>query len=54
MQNRYTGDIGDYVKYGLLRTLSDGQRLGMAWYLFPDEDHDRDGHHGDYLHDHGH
>ena len=29
MQNRYTGDIGDYAKYGLLRALADGQRL--AW-----------------------
>ena len=38
MQNRYTGDIGDYVKYGLLRVVTKGQRLGVAWYLFrPDE-----------------
>ena len=37
MQNRYTGDIGDYVKYGLLRALTEDRRLGVAWYLFPDE-----------------
>ena len=53
MQNRYTGDIGDYVKYGLLRALADGRRLGVAWYLFPDEDHNDDGRHVDYLHDYG-
>ena len=33
MQNRYVGDIGDYVKYGLLRALADGRQLGVAWYL---------------------
>jgi len=52
MQNRYTGDIGDYVKYGLLRALADGRRLGVAWYLYPDEDHNDDGRHVGYLHDH--
>ena len=30
MQNPYTGDIGDYVKYGLLRALAEGRRLGVA------------------------
>jgi len=34
MQDRYTGDIGDYVKYGLLRAVTKGKRLGVAWYLF--------------------
>ncbi len=53
MQDRYTGDIGDYVKYGLLRALSDGRRLGVAWYLFPDEGHNDDGRHVGYLNDHG-
>jgi hypothetical protein len=53
MQDRYTGDIGDYVKYGLLRALADGRRLGVAWYLFPDEDHNDDGRHIGYLNDHG-
>jgi len=49
MQDRYTGDIGDYVKYGLLRALGEGRRLGVAWYRFPDEDHNSDGRHVAYL-----
>ena len=49
MQNRYTGDIGDFAKYGLLRALGEGLRLGVAWYLFPDEGHNEDGRHVDYL-----
>lgn len=49
MQDRYTGDIGDYVKYGLLRALSENRKLGVAWYLYPDEDHNSDGRHIDYL-----
>lgn len=49
MQNRYTGDIGDYVKYALLRALIKGHRLGVAWYLFPNESHNADGRHIEYL-----
>ncbi len=41
MQNRYVGDIGDYAKYSLLRALSRGCKLGVSWYLFPDEDSQR-------------
>ena len=46
MQNRYVGDIGDFGKYGLLRHMTgmgetsppgDPLRLGVVWYLFPDE-----------------
>lgn len=48
MQNCYTGDIGDYVKYALLRVLTHGQSLGVAWYLYPAEDNS-DGQHVDYL-----
>ena len=48
MQNRYAGDIGDYVKYGLLRALAEGRRLGVAWYLFPNESNG-DGRHIEYL-----
>lgn len=52
MQNRYVGDIGDYVKYGLLRALApDGRGLGIAWYLFPDESGTGDGRHTEYLQD---
>jgi hypothetical protein len=48
MQNRYAGDIGDFVKLGILRALSPGYRLGVAW-LFPDEEHKKDGRHICYL-----
>lgn len=33
MQNRYTADVGDYLKLGILRALSPGHRLGIAWWL---------------------
>ena len=60
MQNRYTGDVGDFGKYGLLRHLA-GQReavpspnpmrLGVVWYLYPDESHNADGKYTGYLTD---
>ncbi len=37
MQDRYVGDIGDYAKYSLLRALAHDRKLGVSWYLFPDE-----------------
>ena len=49
MQDRYVGDIGDYAKYGLLRALSAGKKLGVAWYRYPDEMHNDDGMHIVYL-----
>ena len=49
MQDRYVGDIGDYAKYSFLDALSNKQRLGIAWYLFPDEGHNADGKHIGYL-----
>lgn len=51
MQDRYSGDIGDFVKLALLRTLSVGKRLGVAWYLHPDEGGNNDGRHVAYLED---
>ena len=51
MQDRYTGDIGDYIKYALLRALSPSLKLGVAWYLHPDEDHNPDGKYVQYLND---
>ncbi len=51
MQNRYAGDIGDYIKLALLRQLSIGKNLGIAWYLYPDEGHNADGRHINYLSD---
>jgi hypothetical protein len=49
MQNRFVGDIGDYVKLAILRALSPGYHLGIAWWLFPDEAHIQDGRYIDYL-----
>ena len=50
MQNRYTGDIGDFSKLGLLRALrAAGLSIGLNWYLTPDESHNSDGRHVGYL-----
>ena len=49
MQDRYVGDIGDFVKYGLLRTIRGTRRLGVAWYLHPDDGPPGDGRHITYL-----
>ena len=49
MQNRYTGDIGDFGKLGLLRVLqAAGFSIGVNWYLTPDENHNQDGKHTNY------
>lgn len=50
MQDRYTGDIGDFGKLGLLRQLaSTGLSIGVNWYRTPDETHNSDGLHIGYL-----
>jgi hypothetical protein len=54
MQDRYTGDVGDYGKYGLLRMLCRPDEdpalcLGVVWYLVPCESHNADGKHTSYL-----
>ena len=49
MQNRYVGDVGDFAKYGLLRALRPAKKLGVAWYLHPDEHGSADGRHIEYL-----
>lgn len=50
MQNRYTGDIGDFSKLGLLRVLSNaGFRIGLNSHLTPNETHNDDGKHIKYL-----
>ena len=36
MRDCYVGDIGDFAKYGLLRAIGKGKRLGVAWYLCVD------------------
>jgi hypothetical protein len=52
VQDRYFGDIGDFAKFGLLRSLVVGDpqlRLGVLWYRVPDENFNRDGRHIEYL-----
>lgn len=49
MQDRFVGDIGDFAKYGLLRALSHGRHLGVAWYLMPDEANTNSGNRLTYL-----
>jgi hypothetical protein len=53
MQDRYAGDVGDFGKFSLLRSVfaSDSNKIGIIWYKFPDEDHNRDGLHVSYLED---
>ncbi|MBF0290825.1 MAG: hypothetical protein HQK86_01565 [Nitrospinae bacterium] len=51
MQHRYAGDVGDFGKFFLLRRLAHALnlRLGVIWYLFPDESHNNDGRHINYF-----
>jgi hypothetical protein len=52
VQDRYAGDVGDFLKYGLLRLLCNPggvSRLGIVWYLVNDETHNADGRHVSYL-----
>jgi hypothetical protein len=49
MQDRFAGDIGDFVKLAILRALSPGRRLGVAWWLHPDSGPAGDGNHVGYL-----
>jgi hypothetical protein len=54
VQDRYAGDLGDYLKFGLLRCLAPPEsagapRLGVVWYRTADEAHNSDGKHIAYL-----
>ena len=58
MQDRYTGDVGDFGKYGLLRAIAlpevigmggPSLKLGVLWYPQPNEGHNQDGKHVSYL-----
>ena len=49
MQDRYVGDVGDFVKYALLRAIRGTKRLGVAWYLHPNAGPAGDGRHTAYL-----
>lgn len=54
MQNKYAGDVGDFGKFSLLRHLTDNTtRVGVVWYLFPDELRSQDGHFTNFLSDPG-
>ena len=52
MKNQYFGDMYDYIKYGLLRQLSDYGKVSIAvcWMLTENDDR-RDGHRINYLED---
>ena len=43
MQRRYAASIGDYMKLGILGALSPGHRLGVTWWRYADESHNKDG-----------
>ncbi|MDD4950767.1 hypothetical protein [Sulfuricurvum sp.] len=45
MQNRYTGDIGDFGKFLLLKHLFPNAPIATIWYIYPDESHNTDGSH---------
>lgn len=49
MQDRYVADVGDFGKYGLLRSLCHDLCLAVLWYLVPKESHTNDGRHVSYL-----
>lgn len=49
MQDRYVGDIGDFVKLAILRALSPGKNLGVGWWLHPESGPPGDGRHVGYL-----
>ena len=50
MQNRYAFDIGDYSKFKLLEIFRD-KKIGLNWFLYPDESHNNDGKYIEYLSD---
>lgn len=51
MQDRYAGDVGDFGKFALLRYLfaKPSYKIGVVWYLFPNESHNNDGGHIGYV-----
>lgn len=37
MKHQYAGDVGDLSKFALLQSLAETSRVGILWYLTPDE-----------------
>ncbi len=50
MRDQYVGDVGDYVKLGLLRCLK-AKKLGVIWYKTGGKENSSDGKFTEYLHD---
>lgn len=52
MNDAFVGDIGDYIKFALLRTLQNGRKVGVVWCLTQPlkQGSTKHGHHTDYLH----
>ncbi len=52
MQDRYTGDVGDFGELGMLRHIARTElKIGVNWYLTTDENHNDDGKHITYISD---
>lgn len=52
MRDQYAGDINDFIKYSLLRSLAgDDRKLGIGWYYNPGHDGRNNGEHTEYLSD---
>jgi hypothetical protein len=50
MRDQYAGDISDFLKYALLRTLArNDYELGVAWYYNRNHDGRNDGQHIEYI-----
>jgi len=50
MRDQYAGDISDFLKFSLLRSIvSKRMRLGIAWYYIAGHDRRADGRHLEYL-----
>src|SRR4051794_34795138 len=43
MQDKYVANIGDFGKYGLLRSLATDLSLGVVWYFHPAKSNTADG-----------
>ena len=49
MKDRYFGDIHDYIKYALLRQLTDPDTSTAVCWMLTEDDGGKDGRHTDYL-----